>query len=639
MRDPRRSTTVRSLMAIAFVIFPIAPAHAQDAVKRPNIVFILADDLGINDLACYGRKEHNTPNIDKLAERGIRFTNAYSSQSVGMPTRAAILTGQAPARLKFIHPSERLAANVAQLLLHPDSLHSLSKSDVTLPQRLKPAGYVSACVEKRELADVPIRIVNPPEWTAWGLAARNQATGDETESARSIERFIVDNKDTPFFLYTSINSPNPRVSVKKRFIDKNENAFNPGRAAAIESLDSDVGSLIAKLDELKIADKTLIVFTSDNGGRHMIGEFGGGRSPPTHNTPYRAGMGFLYEGGVRVPLIVCWPGRAKAGTTEATPVISTDWAPTLLAAAGIESKDKFDGVNLLDLIVRGKPIVPRPLYWHQPYYTRQGSRPAGAIREGAWKLIEHFETGACELFSLDQDAGEANDISAREPGRVADLRGKLEKWRRDIDAQELRPNPDFNPAFWKKLYADIDASRFHVADKAIFTPEKMGSWQTTMSAIMGLGPNPFLAPRRPVPADIDVRPGAGAVILYANRALVHGDKLRYEPQPQKDTLGFWVNKNDWLEWKFTPPHKGVFDVELLQACGKGSGGAEIEVTVAGQTLTMKVEDTGHFQRFVPRTIGTVKLNEGEPVTLAVRAKTKPGPAVMDLRRIMLRAAP
>jgi len=282
-------------------------------------------------------------------------------------------------------------------------------------------------------------------------------------------------------------------------------------------------------------------------------------------------------------------------------------------------------VSLVGLIARGEPPPPRALYWHFPHYTNQGGRPGGAAREGPWKLVEHYEDGRCELFHLEKDPGEAADLAAKEPGRVADLRGKLEKWRRDQGAQENKANPAFNGKLWKRLYQDIDVSQLPADETAAAMAPKLAPWRALMDAAIAT---------KGAKAEV----GAGAIVLHACDAKAHGSKLRYEDAPQKDTLGFWVQKDDWVEWEFDAPHPGVFEVQLLQACGKGSGGAEIEVAVAGQTLTMKVEETGHFQRFVPRMIGTVRLAESGRFTLAVRARTRPGPAVMDLRRVVLRAA-
>jgi hypothetical protein len=320
----------------------------------------------------------------------------------------------------------------------------------------------------------------------------------------------------------------------------------------------------------------------------------------------------------------------KAGVIEDTSVLSTDWLPTLAALAGVDSPKNLDGVSLAGLFTRGEMLSTRLLYWHLPHYTNQGSRPSGAIRHGDWKLIEHYEDGRCELFNLARDVGETTDVSSKEPARVADLRGQLEKWRRDVGAQENSANPKFNGKPWRQLYRDIDTSRLPAETKASTMAMKLDAWRTLMNDVL---------PRRGPDARASIDPGAGAVMLHARQAKVHGDKLRYESAPQKDTLGFWTQREDWVEWEFEAAAAGVFEVELLQGCGKGSGGAEVEIAVASQTLPLKVEETGHFQRFVPRTAGTVKLEKPGRYTLKVKAKSKPGAAVMDLRRILLRAAP
>src|SRR5436853_1754890 len=308
-----------------------------------------------------------------------------------------------------------------------------------------------------------------------------------------------------------------------------------------------------------------------------------------------------------------------------TPVTSIDWAPTFLSLAGIKARRPFEGVDLVDLLKQQKPLAARPLFWHYPSYTETGGRPAGAIRVGAWKLVEQYESGACELYNLEKDVAESVDLAAKEPALVADLRGKLEAWRRSMDVDPLQANPDFNSKSYKTIFTDIDISRLPPEKNAVEVWKRLGPWARAMRELkssLGFGTAfDFRPVRNPSP---EHPPGAGAIILHAKDAQVHGDKLRYEPQPQKDTLGFWVNKDDWLEWKFTPPHSGVFDVEVLQGCGKGSGGAEVAFEVAGQSLTMKVEETGHFQRFVPRVIGQVKLDAEKASTLTVRARTKPG---------------
>jgi arylsulfatase A-like enzyme len=607
-------------------------AAPQAARERPNLVFILADDLGINDLSCYGRKDQPTPHLDQLARQGLRFTAAYCAQSVCSPTRAALLTGQTPARLHLTTFLPGRPDAPSQLLLHPKIEQRLPRQAKTVAELLKPAGYTSACLGKWHLGgegSLPTDRgfdVYFPGHANTRPSATEGGKGEYELTARA-EKFIEENKARPFFLYLAHNSPHIPLDASPELMAKHKDAFNPVYAAMMETLDDCVGRVVAKVDALGLAERTLIVFTSDNGGLHILEDK---QTPATHNTPFRAGKGFCYEGGLRVPLIVRWPGKVKAGGVVDTPVISTDWAPTLLDVAGVAPAGKLDGLSLAGLLTRGEALPPRPLYWHLPHYTNQGSRPAGAIRQGDWKLVEHYEDGRCELFDLAHDLGETTDLAGKGPARVAELRGQLEKWRREVGAQQNTANPKFNGGAWRRLYQDVDPSGLPLQTTASGMAAKLEPWRAQMNAVL----------RRPSPKDpLTVEPGPGAILLYAGDAKVHGSKLRYEPEPHKDTLGFWTQAEDWVEWEFETASAGVFDVELLQGCGKGSSGAEVEVAVGGQTLAMKVEDTGHFQRFVPRSIGTVKLERPGRYTLTVKARSKPGAAVMDLRRIVLRPAP
>jgi arylsulfatase A-like enzyme len=547
-------TTRIWMAAVALLLAAPALAQAQDKVRKPNIVFILADDLGINDLSCYGRKDQPTPNLDKLAKQGMRFTSAYTAASVCSPTRASILTGMAPARLKLTTFLPGRPDTPAQLLVHPDINQQLPRDARTLAEFLRDAGYVSACIGKWHLGgkgalptDRGFNLYHPGK--ALTEPSRTEGGKGEYDLTATAEKFIDDNKDRAFFLYLCHNCPHVPLVAKAELIEKHKDAFNPVYAAMIETLDDCVGRVLAKLEAHGLADNTIVIFMSDNGGLHVLET---PRTPATYNRPWRAGKGFLYEGGVRVPLIVRWTGHIKAEQTSEVPFISTDWTPTLLSLAGVKSETKFDGIDMSELLLRNKAPPPRALYWHQPHYMNQGSRPCGAIRDGSWKLIEHYENGACELYDLARDQGEETDLAAREPARVADLRGKLEKWRRDVGAQENRANPKFNGTLWRKLYRDVDASRLPLEDKAAAMALKLQPWRTLMNEVT---------------AKKKAEAGAGAVILHARDAKVHGSKLRFENQPHKDTLGFWVQKDDWAEWTFELPAAGKFEVEVLQGCG------------------------------------------------------------------------
>ena len=595
---------IRLLLALALL--------APRVDEKPNIVFILADDLGVNDLSCYGRADQPTPHLDRLAKEGARFTSAYCAQPICSPSRAAILTGKAPARLRLTTFLPGRGNFPSQRLLNAPSPPGLPLEEVTIAERLKGAGYSTALVGKWHLGNKGLQptdqgfdVYHPGK--ANTPPTETEGSKGEHDLTAAAERFLEANREKPFFLYLAHNTPHipydgPEVA----------GAFNPVYAGVIKTMDDVVGRLMAKLDALGLREKTIVVFTSDNGGLHVL-EFT--KTPATHNTPFRAGKGFVYEGGLRVPLIVRWPGKVQPSVVD-LPVINTDWTPTFLEFAGVKTEDAFDGRSIAP-VLRGESAGPlRPFFWHFPQYTNQGGRPAGAVREGEWKLVEHYEDGRLELFNLAKDVGETTDLSAQEPGRVAALRGKLEAWRREVKADLNAANPDFSPAAAKPLYEDVDVSRLAPDRTSKAMAEALDAWRKGMN--------------KPGPA------GGGALILRARDAKVTGQKLQYEAPAHKDTLGFWVNPADAAEWSLDVPRTGRWAVEVLQGCGKGSGGAEVEIAVDGAALTFKVEETGHFQRFVPRSVGTLALEKGAR-TLTLRAKSKPGPAVMDLRRITLTA--
>jgi hypothetical protein len=341
-------------------------------------------------------------------------------------------------------------------------------------------------------------------------------------------------------------------------------------------------------------------------------------TPATHNTPFRAGKGFVYEGGLRIPLLVRWPGRVAPGSMTKVPVISTDWLPTWLEAAGVDAEPALDGISLVPLLTGGA-LPARSLAWHFPHYTNQGSKPAGAIREGDWKLVEHYEDGRAELYDLASDPGERTDLAMEKSDKTADLRGKLATWRQNVGAVENAPNPRFDPNLARQLYEDVDVSALESAATAAELREQLAPWRATMNAV--LKPDAVTPAARPV------------VVLHARDAKVHGTNLRYEPQPHKNTLGFWTKAEDWASWDFELKTPGEYAVEILQGY-KGDVGAEVEFSVGGQSIVTTIEPTGHFQNFVSRTIGRVKLPTGRH-TLTVKPKTKPGGAVMDLRQVVL----
>jgi arylsulfatase A-like enzyme len=608
---------------------PELQAASSARAGRPNIVLILADDLGINDLACYGRKDHRTPNLNRLASQGMRFTCAYTAQPICSPSRAAIMTGKCPARLNLTNYLPGRPDAPSQRLLQPRMEGQLPLEEVTIAEVLKHAGYATGLFGKWHLGDAGLGPTEqgfdvafvPPANTKPTLAAGGKGEFAITAAA---EKFIEDHRDQPFFCYVPHNNPHIPLSAAPELVAKHRDAFNPVYAAMIETLDDSAGRLMAKVESLGLSDRTIFLFTSDNGGLHVL-EFPG--TPSTYNAPFRAGKGYVYEGGLREPLLIRWPGVVPAGRACETPIVLTDLFPTLLEAAGIDTATTVgpvDGISILRLL-RGETLPPRTFFWHYPNYTNQGGRPAGAIRVGDWKLVENFEDNSVELFNLALDTGEMKNLAASDPARTADLRETLDAWRARVGARMPTPNPDFDADMNRQLYINQDPSQLAAQSTAAATAPQWKTWRGEMNAAV--------KGRKPL-----VTPATGDIRLHAQDARVHGSTLRYEPRPNKNVLGYWINADDWVDWDFEVKTAGKYEVEIQQGCGKGSGGAEVAIDVDDRKLTFTVQDTGHFQNLILRTIGEVKLATGKHM-LAVKPRTKPGAAVMDLRRVVLRPAP
>ncbi|MDA0835452.1 MAG: sulfatase-like hydrolase/transferase [Planctomycetota bacterium] len=621
------------LLAVVLMVFHVTTGietlSAAETARLPNIVLIFADDLGISDLACYGRKDHHTPHLDRLASQGMRFTSAYCAQPICSPSRASLMTGKCPARLNLTNYLPGRPDAPSQRLLNPVIEGQLPLEEVTIAELLKEAGYVTGLFGKWHLggkefgpAEQGFDVVDsPPANTPPTLETGGK--GEFLISAAA-EKFIEKHRDEPFFCYVPHNNPHIPLAAAPEYIEKNRDAFHPVYAAMIETLDESVGRLMAKIDELGLTEKTIFIFTSDNGGLHVL-EYPG--TPATHNRPFRAGKGFVYEGGMREPLIVRWPGVIAPGSECDTPIVLTDLVPTLLDAAGIDpakTVGPLDGANIMPLL-RGESMPERPLFWHFPNYTNQGSRPAGAIRDGDWKLIENFEDDNLELYNLTEDESEVNDLAKTETARVDELHAKLKSWRDQVGARMPTLNPDFDDALHHRLYVEQDSSKLIPLATAAETEPVWTDWRAAMNAAV--------KGRKAI-----VTPATGDIRLHAIAARVHGEKLRYEPEPYKNVLGYWTVVTDWAEWEFDVENPGRYEVEIQQGCGTGSGGAEVAVEVGGETLTLTVQETGHFQQMILRTIGVVELSTGKQ-TLSLKPQTKPGVAVMDVRRVVLRPVP
>ncbi len=599
-----------------FLWLSVVPVRAAEP-KPPNIVCILIDDLGWADSGCYGSKFYQTPNLDKLAAQGMKFIDAYAASPVCSPTRASIMTGKYPARLHLTDWLPGRNDMPSQKLLRPSFRQELPLEEITVAKTLKAAGYVTASIGKWHLGGegfgpqkqgFDVNIAGDHSGTPWSYFApfKNQERTmpglEKSEPGEYLtdrltaeaEKFIEQNKEKPFFLYLSHYAVHTPLAGKAELIAKYQalksttEQTNVVYAAMIESMDESVGRILRKLDALKLSERTIVIFTSDNGG---LAVREGPRTPSTSNAPLREGKGYLYEGGIRVPLIVRWPGAVRAGSVCTTAVSSVDFHPTMLAMANLKpaAGQVIDGVNLMPLLRESGELQREALYWHYPHYANQGGKPGGAIRQGDFKLIEFYEDGHLELYNLKEDVGERTNLAEKLSPQALRMEQKLDAWRRAMKAQMMLPNPDYQGSETNGLVVALVSQS----------------------------------------AD-------GTVLMHAKDVNIHGTMVRYEPQPNKNTVGYWVKLEDWVSWDFQITRPGRFQVEILQGCGKGSGGSEVVFSVGGQTLKTIVEDTGHFQNFIPRHIGEYTFTQPGRYTLSVRPKTKPGVAVMDLRAVTLK---
>jgi uncharacterized sulfatase len=453
----RLSAAGPRLLLAAVALSFAATGRAAD--RPPNVVLILADDLGWADLGCYGNRFNETPRIDRLAAQGVRFTDFYAAAPVCSPTRAAIQSGQYQARFGLTahipghwRPFEKLA--------EPPCALELPLAVVTIAERLKAAGYATGYFGKWHLGG---RGFGPQEQ---GYGVAQEVNGHDVPPARQIPpgqsprraceylaeravRFMEANRAKPFFVQVSpfaVHIPlttTPELKAKYEAKPKVPGySCHPLYAGLLEELDSCTATILDALDRLGLAENTLVIFTSDNGGLER--ESGGW--PGTLNAPLRNEKGSLYEGGIRVPALVRWPGVARPGAVTHQPAISTDIYPTALAAAGVKppADQPLDGISLLPVLRDPAADLGRPaLFWHYPHYHH--SRPSGAIRAGDWKAIEFFDTEAVEVYNLKDDIGESKDLAAERPDVARALRDRLRAWRRAVNAQMPQRNPAYDP--------------------------------------------------------------------------------------------------------------------------------------------------------------------------------------------------
>jgi arylsulfatase A-like enzyme len=438
------------------------------AGAKLNVVFILIDDMGWRDLGCYGSTFYETPNIDRLAAQGMRFTNAYAACPVCSPTRASIMTGKYPARLHLTDWIPGRKQWPTARVLTPQFNQQLPLEEITIAEALKPEGYATASIGKWHLGDkgflpqdqgFDVNVAGSKAGSTSSYFAPYPLDNIEGPAGEYLTdrltdeaiKFVTHNKERPFFLYLPHYAVHLPLQAKQKLIEKyqaktpKDGQKDPVYAAMIDSLDQGVGRLMKSLDDLNLTGKTVVFFMSDNGG--VIFE-GRRQEPVTSNAPLRAGKGHLYEGGIREPMFVRWPGVVKPGSQCDTPVSSIDFFPTIVEMAGIRKvpAHDVDGVSFTSLLKGAGALKRDAIYWHYPHYSNQGGVPGGAVRQGDYKLIEFYGDSKVELYNLRNDIGEQHDLSRSEPQKAARLRQMLHDWRKSVDAVMPTPNPNYDPA-------------------------------------------------------------------------------------------------------------------------------------------------------------------------------------------------
>lgn len=433
----------------ALLLLACAPLAVATAPARPNVLLILADDLGASDLPAYGNTFHETPHLDRLAREGLRFTQFYAGP-VCSPTRANLQSGQDQARFGITQHIPGHRRPYARLR-DPQVPGQLPLEVVTFAEALRGAGYATGYFGKWHLGGAGFG----PREQGWDTAEEFQGhtRGEDRAAAHLADRaieFLNQPRPGPFLLQLSFYAVHIPLTTTPELLAKYQAKpprppypSRPEYAGLLEELDTAIGRVLAELDRRGLAGNTVVWFLSDNGG---LEHEQSGRIV-TSNAPLRGEKGTLYEGGVRIPALVRWPGRVPAGAVAPSPATTQDVHPTLLALAGAlaPAGQPRDGEDLGPVLAR--PETPRTndtLYWHLPHYHH--STPASAVRRGPWKLVEFLEDGRLELFSLAEDPGEQVNLAAREPARAASLRADLDAWRRRVGARMPEPNPDHDPA-------------------------------------------------------------------------------------------------------------------------------------------------------------------------------------------------
>jgi arylsulfatase A-like enzyme len=481
---------LKAAFLCALLLMVLAQSNCGAAeTKPPNIVVFLVDDLGYMDIGANNPEcFYETPNIDALSGSGMRFTDGYAANPVCSPTRYSLMTGKYPSRVD----ATNYFSGKRSGKFNPAPLNSnMPLDEITIAQALKTKGYATFFAGKWHLGESEKYYpqnrgfdINVGGHTGGGpysgkkyfapfqnpQMAVESPEGDHLPDrlARDTAKFINDNKDKPFFAYLSFYSVHTPLMgrpdlVKKykakaaaingdEFADEEQVFGNKPRkvrvlqkhavyAAMVEAMDEAVGKVLRQLEDSGVADNTIVIFTSDNGGLSTS------EGSPTSNLPLRGGKGWIYEGGIREPWIVRYPGVTQAGTVSADPICSIDLYPTIANAAGVEVKHQIDGLDLLPAL-KGGSLNRQSLFWHYPHYSNQGGIPGGAIREGDFKLVERYEDGRVHLFDLKNDPGEQNDLAKQQPQRVSKLRARLHAWYNTVDAKFLQKKGN-GPEPWK----------------------------------------------------------------------------------------------------------------------------------------------------------------------------------------------
>ncbi len=454
---------MRRILAIAGTLLLAVQSvfSAKNGQDRPNIIFLLADDMGFMDVAFNNPKSfYRTPNLDALARSGMRFTQGYAACCVCSPTRGSIMTGKYPPRFGI---TDYIGQNRPGKLTPAPNARFLPLEEITIAETFRKAGYATFFSGKWHLGNgdySPNAQGFGPGLTGKGsfYYPTEKSSRDPKDDPKTTERivddavkFISEHKNQPFFAYVPFLAVHIPIGARDDLIKKYEAAKSSAPpeawgkerqskvrlvqnhaayAAMVEQLDSGIGRLLGALESNGLADKTIVVFTSDNGGLATA------EGHPTSNFPLRGGKGWPYEGGIRTPWVIRAPGVTKRSTVCETPVVTTDFYPTLLDLAGLPlaPEQHRDGVSLVPLLKNKKLKRGAPLFWHYPHYGNQGGAPCGTIRDGDWKMIEWFEDGSRELYNIKNDPGETKDLAAENPKKIKELQERLIRWRKEVGA-------------------------------------------------------------------------------------------------------------------------------------------------------------------------------------------------------------